>query len=104
MLKGLFDAGYKELKRVEKIANKIEALQDEYRKYSDEELQNKTNIFRERLKNGETLDDILVEAFATCREAATRVLHMTPFKVQLMGALAMHGGNIAEMKTGEGKH
>ena len=103
MLKGLFDAGYKELKRVEKIANKIEALQDEYRKYSDEELQNKTNIFRERLKNGETLDDILVEAFATCREAATRVLHMTPFKVQLMGALAMHGGNIAEMKTGEGK-
>ena len=103
MLKGLFDAGYKELKRVEKIANKIEALQDEYRKYSDEELQNKTNIFRERLKNGETLDDILVEAFATCREAATRVLHMTPFKVQLMGALAMHGGNISEMKTGEGK-
>ena len=103
MLKGLFDAGYKELKRVEKIANKIEALQDEYRKYSDEELQNKTNIFRERLKNGETLDDILVEAFATCREAATRVLHMIPFKVQLMGALAMHGGNIAEMKTGEGK-
>ena len=103
MLKGLFDAGYKELKRVEKIANKIEALQDEYKKYSDEELQNKTNIFRERLKNGETLDDILVEAFATCREAATRVLHMTPFKVQLMGALAMHGGNIAEMKTGEGK-
>ena len=103
MLKGLFDAGYKELKRVEKIANKIEAFQDEYRKYSDEELQNKTNIFRERLKNGETLDDILVEAFATCREAATRVLHMTPFKVQLMGALAMHGGNIAEMKTGEGK-
>jgi len=103
VLKGLFDAGYKELKRVEKIANKIEALQDEYKKYSDEELQNKTNIFRERLKNGETLDDILVEAFATCREAATRVLHMTPFKVQLMGALAMHGGNIAEMKTGEGK-
>ena len=103
MLKGLFDAGYKELKRVEKIANKIELLQDEYKKLTDEELQGKTPYFRERLKNGETLDDILVEAFATCREAATRVLHMTPFKVQLMGALALHGGNIAEMKTGEGK-
>ena len=103
MLKGLFDDGYKELKRVEKIANKIEALQEDYKKYTDEELQNKTNEFKERLKNGETLDDILVEAFATVREAATRVLHMTPFKVQLMGALTMHRGNIAEMKTGEGK-
>ena len=103
MLKGLFDAGYKELKRVEKIANKIDLLQDEYKKLTDEELQAKTPYFRERLKNGETLDDILIEAFATCREAATRVLHMTPFKVQLMGALALHGGNISEMKTGEGK-
>ncbi len=103
MLKGLFDDGYKELKRVEKIANKIEALQENYKKLSDEELQNKTIEFRERLSKGETLDDILVEAFATVREAATRVLHMTPFKVQLMGALTMHRGNIAEMKTGEGK-
>ena len=101
--KKMFDSGYKELKRVEKIADKIDALADDFKKLTDEELQNKTVEFRERLKNGETLDDILVEAFATVREAATRVLHMTPFKVQLMGALALHGGNIAEMKTGEGK-
>ena len=103
MFKSLFDTGYKELKRVEKIADKICALADKYKAFSDEQLQGQTAIFRERLKNGETLDDILVEAFATCREAATRVLGMTPFKVQIEGALAMHGGNIAEMKTGEGK-
>ena len=103
MFNGLFDPGYKELKRVEKIANKIEALAEDYKKLTDEELQAKTPHFRERLANGETLEDIMVEAFATVREAATRVLGMTPFKVQLMGALAMHGGNIAEMKTGEGK-
>ena len=101
--KSLFDAGYKELKRVEKIADEIDALAEEYKKLTDEELQGKTAIFRERLANGETLDDIQVEAFATVREASTRVLGMTPFKVQLEGALAMHGGNIAEMKTGEGK-
>ncbi|HKM29666.1 MAG TPA: preprotein translocase subunit SecA [Bacilli bacterium] len=103
MFKSLFDSGYKELKRVEKIAKKIDALAEDYKKYSDEELQAQTDIFRLRLKNGETLDDILVEAFATVREASTRVLHMTPFFVQLEGALALHGGNIAEMKTGEGK-
>ena len=103
MLKGLFDAGYKELKRVEKIALKIDALAPEYKKLTDDELKAKTPEFKERLKNGETLDDILVEAFATVREAATRVLGMTPFFVQLEGALALHGGNIAEMKTGEGK-
>lgn len=103
MLKGLFDAGYKELKRIDKVVKKIEALADEYKQLSDEELKGKTAIFRERLKNGETLDSLIPEAFATVREAATRVLHMTPFRVQLMGALAMHGGNIAEMKTGEGK-
>ena len=102
-LKGLFDSGYKELRRVEKIADKIDLLAEDYKKYTDEELKHKTVEFRERLKNGETVDDILVEAFATVREASTRVLHMTPFKVQLMGALALHGGNIAEMKTGEGK-
>jgi len=102
-LKGLFDPGYKELKRTEKIADKVLALASVYNKLTDEELKNKTVEFRERLKKGETLDDILVEAFATVREAATRVLHMTPFKVQVMGAAALHGGNIAEMKTGEGK-
>ena len=102
-LKGLFDAGYKEYKRVEKIADKIDALADEYKKLTDEQLQHKTVEFKERLAKGETLDDLQVEAFATVREASTRVLHMTPFKVQLIGALALHGGNIAEMKTGEGK-
>ena len=102
-LKGLFDAGYKEYKRVEKIADKIDALADEYSKLTDYELKHKTVEFKERLAKGETLDDLQVEAFATVREASTRVLHMTPFKVQLIGALALHGGNIAEMKTGEGK-
>ena len=103
MFNGLFDPGYKELKRVEKIANQIEALAEDYKKLTDEELQAKTPYFKEKIANGAKLEDIMVEAFATVREAATRVLGMTPFKVQLMGALAMHGGNIAEMKTGEGK-
>lgn len=103
MFKSLFDSGYKELKRVKKIADKVDALAPEYKKLSDDELKEKTVIFRERLENGETLDNILIEAFATVREASTRVLKMTPFKVQVMGAAAMHGGNIAEMKTGEGK-
>ena len=103
MFKGLFDSGYKELKRVEKIANQIDALSEEYKLLTDDELKAKTPYFKEQIQNGKTLEDIMVEAFATVREAATRVLHMTPFKVQLMGALAMHGGNIAEMKTGEGK-
>ena len=103
IFKSLFDSGYKELKRVEKIADKICALADDYKKMTDEELQGQTVKFRERLKNGETIDDLLIEAFATVREASTRVLHMTPFRVQVVGALALHGGNIAEMKTGEGK-
>ena len=103
MLKGLFDAGYKELKRVSKIAVKVDALAEDFKKLTDDELKHKTIEFRERLKNGEALDDLTVEAFATVREASTRVLHMTPFFVQIEGALALHGGNIAEMKTGEGK-
>jgi preprotein translocase subunit SecA len=103
VFKGLFDTGYKELKRIDKIVNKVEALAESYKQLTDDELKGKTDIFRNRLKNGENLDDLIPEVFATVREAATRVLHMTPFRVQLMGALAMHGGNIAEMKTGEGK-
>ncbi len=103
MFKGLFDISYKELKRIDKIIKKIEVLFDEYSKLTDEELQNKTNIFRERLKNNEPLDSIIPEVFATVREASIRVLKLTPYREQLMGALAMHGGNIAEMKTGEGK-
>jgi len=103
VFKSLFDTGYKEYKRVAKLAERIDVLADNYKNLSDEELQNQTEIFRKRLSEGETLDNILTEAFATIREASTRVLGMTPFKVQLMGAAAMHGGNIAEMKTGEGK-
>ena len=93
----------KEIKKLEKIADKIDALSDEYKSLSDEELQNKTNEFKDRLKNGETLDDLLVEAFATVREASDRVLGLRHFKVQLIGGIILHQGNIAEMKTGEGK-
>ncbi len=103
MFKKMFDPANKELKKCEKIANAVVALGEEYKKLTDDELKAKTVEFRERLAKGETLDDLMIEAFATAREAATRVLHMTPFKVQIIGAAAMHFGNIAEMKTGEGK-
>ena len=103
ILKSLFDHEYKEMKKYRVIADKIEALKDEYASLSDEELKKKTEEFKKRLSNGETLDDILVEAFATIREACTRTLGMTPFYVQLLGGIATHYGNIAEMKTGEGK-
>ena len=98
----LFDSNKKELKKLEKLALKVLALESEYKVLTDEELKGKTDEFKKRLDN-ETLDDILVEAFATVREASTRVLKMTPFKVQVMGAISIHEGNIAEMKTGEGK-
>ena len=103
MFKKLFDAGYKELKKCEKIADKVMALESEYHALSDEELKNKTVLFKERLNKGETLDDILVEAYATAREAAYRVLGLLAYRVQVIGAITMHYGNIAEMKTGEGK-
>ena len=103
MLKKLFDSGYKELKRCEKIAFKVLALDDDMQKLSDEELKNKTNELKERLNKGETLDDILVEAYAVVREAAYRVTGLKAYPVQIAGAIAIHGGNIAEMKTGEGK-
>ena len=99
----IFDHEYKEMKKFENLAHQIEDLDSEYSKLTDTELQEKTGIFKERLANGETLDDILVEAFATAREAAYRVIGEKPFYVQLLGALAIHFGNIAEMKTGEGK-
>lgn len=102
-LKKLLDSGYKEMKRCAKIALKIEALEPSISTLTDEELRNKTVEFKERLKNGETLDDILIEAYAVAREAAYRVTGMKAFHVQLIGAIAIHGGNIAEMKTGEGK-
>ena len=103
ILRRLFDHEYKELKRFGALADSIEALSSEYSELSDEKLKAKTNEFKERLVNGETLDDILVEAFATIREAAKRVIGEYPFRVQLLGGIAIHYGNIAEMKTGEGK-
>ena len=103
ILKKLFDHEYKELKRFNAIADKVMALDEEYSKLTDTELQNKTEEFRNRLRDGETLDDILVEAFATAREAAFRVIGEKHFYVQILGGLAIHYGNIAEMKTGEGK-
>ena len=93
----------RELKRITPIADKIEALSGEYAALSDGELKAKTAQFKERLSQGETLDDILPEAFATAREAAWRVLGMKPFRVQLIGGIVLHQGRIAEMKTGEGK-
>ena len=103
LLKRLVDTEYKELRRFNKIADEIEALEEEYSKMSDEDLANKTNEFRERLSNGQTLEDIKVEAFATVREAAYRMIGEKPYRVQILGGLAIHYGNIAEMKTGEGK-
>lgn len=102
-LKDLFDVSKKELKGMRKIVKKIESLSEEYSALTDEELKGKTEIFKGRLQNGETLDDILVESFATVREASKRVLGMYPFHVQLLGGLSLHNGNISEMKTGEGK-
>ena len=103
ILKRLFDHEYKEMKKFRKIADEIMALDDEYQKKSDEELANNTKAFRERLANGETLDDVLVEAYATVREMAYRKLGEKAFYVQLLGAIAIHNGNIAELRTGEGK-
>ncbi|MFG6348909.1 MAG: preprotein translocase subunit SecA, partial [Lachnospiraceae bacterium] len=92
-----------EVKRIIPIVDKIEALAPEYEKLSDEELKAKTPGFKERLANGETLDDILPEAYATVREAATRVLGMRHYRVQLIGGVILHQGRITEMRTGEGK-
>src|SRR5690554_7814463 len=100
---GLFDSSKKALKKYNKVAHKIVALEETMKSMSDEELKNQTKLFKERLDNGETLDDLLVEAFATVREASTRVTGMTPYFVQLVGGMVIHDGNIAEMKTGEGK-
>ena len=93
----------RELKAIYPIVDKIEALSEEYAAMTDAQLQAKTPEFKERLANGETLDDILPEAFATVREAAWRVLGMRPYRVQLVGGIVLHQGRIAEMKTGEGK-
>jgi preprotein translocase subunit SecA len=103
ILFNLFNVNKKTLKRLEKKAQEVLDKSEEFKALSDSELQAKTPYFKERLAAGESLDDLLVEAYATVREASTRVLKMTPFKVQVMGAIVIHEGNIAEMKTGEGK-
>jgi len=103
ILKKIFNHEYKELERFKSIANKVVELDSTISKLSDEELKGKTEEFKNRLANGETLDDIKVEAFAVAREAAYRVIGEKPYYVQILGGLAIHDGNIAEMRTGEGK-
>ena len=104
LLKKIFgDYSSREIKRITPIKDKVLALDEEYSKLTDEELKAKTPYFKERLANGETLDDILPEAFAACREASWRVLGMKHFPVQILGGIVLHQGRIAEMKTGEGK-
>ena len=93
----------RELKAIEPLVSKIEGLEEEYKALTDAQLQAKTPEFKQRLSNGETLDDILPEAFAACREAAWRVLGMRHYRVQLIGGIILHQGRIAEMRTGEGK-
>ena len=105
---GLFSAlknfdNNRSLKKLEKIASKVEALADKYQKMSDDELKKQTDILKERFKNGETLDDLLPDAYAVVREASTRVLNMRHFHVQILGGIVLHQGRIAEMRTGEGK-
>ncbi|MBO8157624.1 MAG: preprotein translocase subunit SecA [Bacillaceae bacterium] len=104
LLKKVFgDSNTRELKKLEKVADEIEALEPEMEKLSDDQLRGKTEEFKKRYEQGEPLDDLLVEAYAVVREGAKRVLNMRPYYVQLLGAIALHDGNIAEMKTGEGK-
>ncbi|WP_262315519.1 preprotein translocase subunit SecA [Lacticaseibacillus parakribbianus] len=103
VLKTWVESDKREVKRLGKIADKVQKYEDEYAALSDEQLQAKTPAFKERLANGETLDDILPEAFAVAREGAKRVLGLFPFRVQIIGGITLHEGNIAEMKTGEGK-
>ncbi len=103
VIKKLFNYSEKEVKRVMPLVEQINGLEDSMKKLSDAELRNKTTEFKERLSKGETLDDILPEAFAVVREASVRVLGMRPFDVQLIGGIILHQGRIAEMKTGEGK-
>ena len=97
------DYSTKEIKRITPLQVRVLDLEEEYSALTDTELKNKTNELKARLKNGETLDDILPEAFATCREAAWRVLGMKHFPVQILGGIILHQGRISEMKTGEGK-
>ncbi|MFD4927382.1 preprotein translocase subunit SecA [Peribacillus butanolivorans] len=103
ILNKVFDPNKREIKRLEKVADQVEALADETAALSDEQLRAKTEEFKERYQNGETVDDLLVEAFAVAREGAKRALGLYPYRVQIMGGASLHDGNISEMKTGEGK-
>ena len=93
----------RELKKINPIADQVLALESQYKALTDEQLKGKTQEFKKRLQDGQTLDDILPEAFAAIREAADRVLGMRPYRVQVIGGIVLHQGRIAEMKTGEGK-
>ena len=103
ILRKWIESDRRELRRINKIANKVESYADEMSKLTDDELQAKTPELKQKLKNGSTLDQLLPEAFAVAREGAKRVLGLYPFHVQIMGGIVLHEGNIAEMKTGEGK-
>ena len=104
IIKSIFGShSSRELKKITVIIDKIEALEEEYKQLTDDELRNKTDEFKERIEQGETLDSLLVEAFATVREAARRTIGEFAFRVQLIGGVVLHQGRIAEMKTGEGK-
>ena len=103
ILNKVFDPNKREVKRLTKMAEQIEALATEMERLSDDELKGKTEEFKTRYQNGETVDDLLTEAFAVVREGAKRVLGLYPYPVQLMGGISLHEGNISEMKTGEGK-
>ena len=99
----LFDPSAGEIKRLNKIVDKIDSFEEEHKALTDEQLRGKTVEFRERLKNGETLDDLLPEAYSVVREATCRVTGKRQFRVQMLGGIVLHQGRIAEMKTGEGK-
>lgn len=103
LLKRWVESDKRELKRLGKIADKVESYADEFGALSDDELKAKTEEFKKRYQDGESLDDLLPEAFAVCREGAKRVLGLYPYHVQIIGGIVLHEGNIAEMKTGEGK-
>ena len=103
IVKKIIESDKKEIKRLDRMAHKVEALEDQMAALSDDELQAKTQEFKDRIAKGETLDHLLYEAFAVVREAARRVLGLFPYHVQIMGGIVLHDGNIPEMKTGEGK-
>lgn len=103
ILRKWIESDRRELRRINRLANRVDSYQDQMAKLTDDELKAKTPEFRQRIQDGEDLDHLLPEAFAVAREGAKRVLGLFPFHVQVMGGIVLHEGNIAEMKTGEGK-